>query len=121
MIPAGREVILGVSRDPVFGHVVMFGMGGIYVEVLKDVTFRVVPIHEGDAAQMIEELRTAALLKGTRGEKAADLDGIREAIGRLSQLTSDFPRIAELDINPLIVHPDGEGCHVADIRIRLES
>ncbi|MBI4579658.1 MAG: acetate--CoA ligase family protein [Planctomycetes bacterium] len=121
MIPSGKEVILGVSRDPVFGHVVMLGLGGIYVEAFRDVTFRVVPIREGDAAQMIEDLRTGVVLKGLRGEKTSDLGAIRDALGRLSQLAADFPQIAELDINPLIVHPAGEGAHIADVRIRLEK
>jgi acetyltransferase len=120
MIPAGKEVILGVNRDLAFGHVVMLGLGGIYVEAFKDVTFRVVPIRAGDAGLMIDELRMGNVLKGLRGEKPSDLDAIRDAIGRLSQLAADFPGIAELDINPLIVHPTGQGAKVADVRIRLE-
>jgi acetyltransferase len=120
MIPAGKEVILGVSRDPSFGHVIMLGLGGVYVEAFKDITFRVVPVHEGDTTAMIEELRTAKVLKGLRGEKPSDLAAMREALARLSQLTAECPRIAELDINPLIVHPVGEGCQIADVRIRLD-
>lgn len=120
MIPAGKEVILGVSRDPTFGHVVMLGLGGIYVEAFKDITFRVVPVHESDTASMIEELRTAKVLKGLRGEKPSDLAAIQEAVARLSQLVTDWPRIVELDINPLIVHAAGEGCAIADVRIRLD-
>ncbi len=119
MIPAGKEVILGINRDPIFGHIIMFGLGGIYVEALKDVTFRVVPIRESAAGKMVRELRTLSLLQGVRGEPPSDIPAIEEALLRLSQLAGDFPRIAELDINPLIVHPAGEGCHVADIRIRL--
>jgi acyl-CoA synthetase (NDP forming) len=121
MIPEGKEVILGVSRDPVFGHILMFGLGGIYVEALKDVTFRIVPIRQTAAGKMVRELRASSLLQGVRGEPAADLPAIEEALRRLSQLADDFPRIAELDINPLIVHPEGQGCDVADIRIRLEA
>ncbi len=119
MIPAGKEVILGVSRDPVFGHVVMFGLGGIYVEAFKDVTFRLVPIRELTATDMVGELRTSAVLRGLRGEAPSDIASIADTLKRLSQLAADFPQIAELDINPLIVHPAGEGCHVADVRIRL--
>jgi len=119
MIPAGKEVILGINCDPVFGHIIMFGLGGIYVEALKDVTFRVVPIRESAAGKMVRELRTLSLLQGVRGEPPSDIPAIEEALLRLSQLAGDFPRIAELDINPLIVHPAGEGAHVADIRIRL--
>lgn len=120
MIPAGKEVILGVNRDPVFGHMLMFGLGGIYVEAFKDVTFRIVPIRATAAGKMVRELRTSAVLEGVRGEPPSDLPAIEDALRRLSQLANDFPQIAELDINPLIVHPAGEGCHVADIRIRLE-
>ena len=121
MIPAGREVILGINRDAIFGHMLMFGLGGIYVEAFKDVTFRIVPIRAGAAGKMLRELRTAALLQGLRGEAPSDLGSIEEALKRLSQLAHEFPRIAELDINPLIVHADGAGCHVADVRIRLEQ
>ncbi|MBU0638872.1 MAG: acetate--CoA ligase family protein [Planctomycetes bacterium] len=121
MIPAGKEVILGINRDPVFGHMLMFGLGGIYVEAFKDVTFRIVPIRETAAGKMVRELRTFALLEGLRGEAPSDLAAIEDALRRLSQLAHDFPRIAELDINPLIVHPVGQGCHVADIRIRLNG
>jgi len=119
MIPPGKEVILGISRDAVFGHVLMFGLGGIYVEAFKDVTFRVVPIREATAAQMIGDLRASAVLHGLRGEPPSDVTAVEEALKRLSQLAVDFPRIADLDINPLIVHPAGRGCHVADVRIRL--
>jgi len=119
MIPAGKEVILGVNRDPIFGHVLMVGLGGIYVEAFKDVTFRLVPVRELTATDMLRELRSFAVLRGLRGEAASDVASIEEAIKRLSQLANDFPRIAELDINPLIVHPAGQGCHVADVRIRL--
>lgn len=119
MIPAGKEVILGISRDPVFGHVLMFGLGGIYVEDFKDVTFRVVPIREATARTMIRDLHLSSVLQGLRGEKPSDMEAIADALMRLSQLAADFPAIAELDINPLIVHPAGEGCHVADVRIRV--
>jgi acetyltransferase len=121
MIPAGKEVILGVNRDPMFGHVVMLGLGGVYVEALKDITFRVTPIHESDTAAMLDELRTINVLKGLRGEAPSDLAAVQEAVGRLSQLTVDCPRITELDINPLIVHPVGQGCQIADVRIRLNG
>ena len=121
MIPAGKEVILGINRDPVFGHMLMFGLGGIYVEAFKDVTFRIVPIRESAAGKMVRELKTSAVLEGLRGEAPSDIPAIEETLKRLSQMANEFPRIAELDINPLIVHPIGQGCHVADIRIRLEG
>ncbi|MHC4798955.1 MAG: acetate--CoA ligase family protein, partial [Planctomycetota bacterium] len=121
MTPAGKEVILGVNREAVFGHMIMVGLGGIYVEAFKDVTFRIVPIREAAAGKMIRELRTCSVLQGLRGEAPSDLPAIEESLKRLSQLANDFPRIVELDINPLIVHPVGQGCDVADIRIRLEK
>jgi len=121
MIPAGKEVILGINRDPVFGHVIMFGLGGIYVEAFKDVTFRVVPIREAEARDMVNGLRASSVLKGLRGEAPSDTGAIEDCLKRLSQLAADFPKIAELDINPLIVHPAGEGAHVADVRIRLAA
>ncbi len=116
MIPAGKEIILGVNRDPTFGHMLMFGLGGIFVETFKDVTFRIVPIRASAAGKMIRETRAYTLLKGVRGEPPSDIASIEDALKRLSQLANDFPRIAELDINPLLVHPQGEGCHVAEDR-----
>lgn len=121
MIPSGKEVILGANRDPNFGHILMFGLGGIYVEAFKDVTFRVVPIHGGTANRMIKSLRSYSVLTGLRGEAPSDTASIEDCLNRLSQLVADFPRIAELDINPLIVHPKDEGSHVADVRIRLQN
>ncbi|MHC4181574.1 MAG: acetate--CoA ligase family protein [Planctomycetota bacterium] len=121
MIPMGKEVILGINRDAIFGHILMFGLGGIYVEAFKDVTFRIVPIRKSAAGKMVRELRTSSLLQGLRGEAPCDLPAVEEALLRLSQLANDFPQIGELDINPLILHSEGGGCHVADIRIRLEK
>ena len=103
MARGGREVILGVTRDPQFGPMIMFGLGGIYVEVLKDVSFRIAPICEHDARAMITEINSFPLLKGIRGEKAADIDAIKDSLLRLSQLVMDFPEIIEGDINPLMV------------------
>jgi acetate---CoA ligase (ADP-forming) len=107
MVPKGKEVILGITYDRTFGHMIMFGLGGIYVEVLKDVSFRIVPVYRSDALEMIQEIRSFQLLKGARGEKPADIDAIADAITRLSQLSSDFPMIQELDINPLVVYEKG--------------
>lgn len=119
MAGKGTEVILGISKDPAFGHIVMFGLGGIYVEALKDVSFRLVPIRELGAERMIKSIRAAAVLESFRGQPAADTKSISECIERLSQLAVDFPEIAELDVNPLIVHAEGKGAHVADARIVL--
>lgn len=121
MARKGREVILGISRDPQFGPVLMFGLGGIYVEVLKDVTFRLAPIRELGARRMVEETRTSAILGGVRGEPPSDLDAIVECLLRLSQLAVDCPGVAELDINPLFVYAQGEGAAVADARVRVEA
>jgi acyl-CoA synthetase (NDP forming) len=106
-VPAGKEVILGITYDRTFGHMVMFGLGGIYVEVLRDVSFRIVPVSLSDAYEMIGEIRAIQLLRGVRGEKPADIGIIAESIVRLSGLASDFPIIRELDINPLVIHEKG--------------
>jgi acyl-CoA synthetase (NDP forming) len=97
----------------------MFGLGGIYVEVLKDVAFRIAPIGPDDAREMIGEIRTAGLLKGARGEPPADVDAIVDGLLRLSQLVTEFPEIQELDINPLMVRPAGQGAVAIDARIGL--
>lgn len=113
MYAGGREVILGVSKDPTFGPLVMFGMGGVYVEILKDVAFRIAPITPAEADGMIQEIKMYPLLKGARGEAGVNLDAIREALLRLSQLVCDFPDIVEMDINPLKVFAKGSGDAVA--------
>ncbi|MBI3317080.1 MAG: acetate--CoA ligase family protein [Candidatus Omnitrophica bacterium] len=115
----GREVILGMNRDPKFGPVLMFGLGGIYVEVLKDVTFRLAPIRELGAEHMIESIRSISLLKGARGEPPSDLKSLGECLLRLSQLVSEQSGIEEIDMNPVMVYPEGEGSLVADIRILI--
>ena len=115
----GREVILGVNRDPQFGPLLMFGLGGVYVEVLKDVSFRVAPITRQDAVDMIHEIRSYPLLVGVRGEKSADIQAIIECLLRLSQLVTDFPQIMELDINPLMVGEAGKGATAVDCRMRI--
>ncbi len=107
MVQGGKEVILGVTFDRTFGHLIMFGLGGIYVEVLKDVAFRIVPVARRDALAMVNELRTAGLLRGARGERPADIDAIASYIVNLSCLITDFPEIQELDVNPLVVMEKG--------------
>lgn len=108
MLPGGTEVIVGVTRDPVFGPVIMFGLGGIFVEVLKDVSFRVAPVSPGDARDMIEEIRGIGVLKGVRGKPPADVDAIVDVILKVSALVTDYrDSIEELDINPLVVYPKG--------------
>ncbi|HUT55751.1 MAG TPA: acetate--CoA ligase family protein [bacterium] len=119
MARGGVEVILGSTRDPKFGPICMFGLGGTFVEVLKDVTFRVAPMWEVSAEIMIRSIKAYRVLQGVRGMPPADVEAIKDCILRLSQLVSDHPEIAELDINPLIVYAEGQGCVVADSRILL--
>ncbi len=119
MVKSAKETILGSSQDPTFGPVIMFGLGGIYVEVLKDVVFRIVPIDEQEAINMVESIKTIKLLKGVRGEKSSDLKAIADSLQRLSQLVVDFPEIKEFDINPLLVLEEGKGARVVDARIIL--
>jgi acetyltransferase len=102
----GREVIIGAKAEKGLGHLIMFGLGGIYVEILKDVTFKISPITEFEAAEMISSLKTAALLKGVRGEAGIDQLGVIDVILRLSQLVTDFPRIQEMDLNPVMAFSD---------------
>ena len=119
MVPRGREMIIGMSRDPQFGPMVMFGLGGIYVNFLKDVAFRLAPMNEREAQQMMEETRSYSLLKGVRGEAPADIDGIREAILRVGHLVWDFPELKDLDINPIFVYDEGKGVSALDVKITL--
>lgn len=121
MAKRGREVIIGMKRDPQFGPLIMFGLGGIYVETLRDVTFRLAPVRELGTYRMIEGIRSHRLLDGVRGEPSADVDAIAECIMRLSQLCIEQDAIDELDINPLIVYPRGEGAFVADARISMRD
>jgi acetyltransferase len=117
----GREILVGVNRDPQFGPLVAFGMGGIYVEVLKDVAFRLAPITRQAAQEQVREIRTYPLLRGVRGDPPADIAAAEEVVLRVSQLVTDFPEIVEMDINPLVVHNQGEGAIVLDARIILQG
>ncbi len=115
----GKEVLLGVQRDPGFGPVVVFGTGGIYVEVLRDVTFRLAPVRPLAARHMIESVRSYPLLQGVRGEPPSDVPALAEAIERVSQLALELPEVVELDLNPLIVRSEGRGVVAVDARIVL--
>jgi acetyltransferase len=119
MLPKGKEIILGMSRDPRLGPLLMFGLGGIYTEALKDVSFRLAPLRENVALEMIMDIRAHKLLRGFRGEPPADVAAIADCLLRLSQLVTDHPRIKELDINPLMVYATGQGAMVADARLIL--
>ncbi len=107
MITEGKEVILGVTYDRTFGHMIMFGLGGIYVEILKDISFRIVPLSKEEAYEMIEEIKGSKILEGVRGERPYDKESIVDKILRLSQLVLDFPIIKEIDINPYVVQHQG--------------
>jgi acyl-CoA synthetase (NDP forming) len=118
MAPRGRDIILGVTRDPTFGLMLMVGLGGIYVEVLRDVAFAPIPIGPSEALRLLGELRGAALLGGVRGEPAADCTALAELIAALSHFAADHAElIEEIDLNPVIVHPQGEGVTVVDALI----
>jgi acetyltransferase len=115
--PGGLEVLIGMNRDPQFGPLVTFGLGGIYVEALKDVTFRVAPFTRLEAQAMLEEIRSKALLEGIRGKPPVDKEAIIDTLLRMGQLVQEFPEIAEFDINPLIVYPKGQGAIAIDMRL----
>jgi len=117
----GQEVIVGMNRDPQFGPMVMFGLGGIYVEILKDVSFRIAPFSRNEAREMIEEIHSFNLLRGVRGKAPSDIDGIVDTLLRLSQLVTEFPEIVELDINPLMVFEAGSGVKAIDMRLILSA
>lgn len=120
MVKGGKECIIGMNSDPQFGPLLMFGLGGVYVEALKDVTFRVAPIDRREAREMLTEIRAYSLLRGVRGEKPCDLEAIADTLVRVSQLVIDFPDIVELDINPLLVFPAGQGVLGLDMRLALK-
>jgi acetyltransferase len=120
MCGGGKEVILGMHRDPHFGPLMMFGMGGTMVEVLKDVAFYLAPLTSEEAKQMLINTRTYRMLKGARGEEGVDIDAIAEGLQRLSQLVTEFPQIQEMDINPYIVGRAGTTAIAVDARISVE-
>jgi acetyltransferase len=121
MVPKGREVLVGVNRDPQFGPLVVFGLGGIYVEVMKDVAYNLAPVSRQEAAEQVRAIRSYPLLQGVRGEPPADIAAAEETILRISQLVTDFPEIVEMDINPLVIHNQGEGAIVLDARVILQG
>jgi len=121
MCKSGKEVILGMNRDPHFGPLMMFGMGGIMVEVLKDVSFYLAPLTAEEAKQMLINTKTYQMLQGVRGEEGVDIESIAEGLQRLSQLVTEFPQIQEMDINPYVVGPEGTSPIAVDARISLEK
>jgi acetyltransferase len=121
MIVTGREVILGMNRDPHCGPLMMFGMGGVMVEVLRDVSFYLAPLTPEEATQMLMSTKTYQMLRGVRGEPGVDIEAIAEGLQRLSQLVTEFPQIEQIDINPYVVGPKGTTPVAVDARIVLVS
>ena len=119
MIGGGVETIIGVTEDRLFGPLVGFGLGGIHVEVLKDVHFRVAPLTDRDADELLHEVRAYKLLEGYRGHPPADIEALRDVLLRIARLAEEVPEIAELDLNPVIALPPGNGCRIVDARIRV--
>jgi len=117
MAPKGQEVIVGMKRDAGFGPLVMFGLGGIYVELFKDVAFRVAPVSREDALAMIHETAAGKLLTGFRGAAKADLEAVVDVICRVGQMALDFPAIQEAEVNPLLVFEEGKGSLALDGRV----
>jgi len=119
MIPQTTEIIIGIMKDPHFGPVAMFGLGGIFVEVLKDVSFRILPLEERDAEEMITEIKGYEILKGVRGEFPKDIIAIKEALMKISKLSMENPEINEIDLNPIFVFE--KGLQVVDARMILKG
>ena len=117
MVPQGTEIIIGMMKDPHFGPVIMFGLGGIFVEVLKDISFRILPIEEIDAREMIAEIKGYEILKGARGNPPRDIRAIKEVLMKVSKLTMENPEINEIDLNPIFVFE--KGLQVVDARMIL--
>jgi acyl-CoA synthetase (NDP forming) len=121
MVFGAEEIILGIKRDPSFGPVLLFGLGGIFVEVFKDVSFGVAPLSREEARHMLEQTKAFQILNGTRGRNPRDMDSIVDALLRLGRLAVDFPEIEELDINPLFVLDQGKGSVIGDARMILNK
>ena len=119
MWTGGRETIVGMTMEPQFGPIVMFGLGGVYVEVQRDVAFRVQPVSTVDALEMIQSLRGFRILEGVRGEEGVDLHRLSEVIERVSQLVGDHPEIREMDINPFLAFPEGQASMAVDARFSV--
>lgn len=121
MLSGGKEVILGMVNDPTFGPMLMFGLGGIYVEILKDIRFAIAPVDEREAREMVTEIKTYPLLAGIRGDKPSDIGALVDIILKVSRLVCDFPEIEEFEINPMMVFEKGKGALAVDLRMILKS
>lgn len=121
MLSGGKEVIIGMIRDPTFGPMLMFGLGGVYVEILKDVRFAIAPVNEKEAREMITGIKTYPLLAGVRGAKPSDIGALVDTILEVSRLVCDFPQIEEFEINPMMVFEEGKGALAVDMRLTLSK
>jgi acetyl coenzyme A synthetase (ADP forming)-like protein len=121
MLTGGVEVMIGVTDDPLFGPLIAFGLGGIHVEILGDVQFRITPLTDRDAAEMVRGIKGYRLLNGYRGHPPGDLDALEDTLLRVSRLVEEIPEISELDLNPIFALPPGQGCRIVDARIRIEA
>jgi len=119
MIRGGVELMIGVTDDPLFGPLIAFGLGGVHVEILADVCFRVTPLTDVDAHEMVRGIRGYRLLEGYRGHAPADIDAVEQVLLRISRMVEEIPEIKELDLNPIFALPPGQGCAVVDARIRV--
>jgi acyl-CoA synthetase (NDP forming) len=117
MVAGGVEIMVGVTQDKLFGPVMAFGLGGIHVEILADVCFRVTPLTDRDAADMVRSIKGYRLFQGYRGHPAADIAAIEQLLMRVSRLVEEIPEIKELDLNPVFALPPGQGCRLVDARI----
>ena len=119
IVTGGVEMVVGVTHDASFGPIVVTGMGGTLVELLRDVAVRITPITDVDVAEMLASLRMAPLLRGYRGTPPADVPALTDLLHRVGAMVEDLPEIAELDLNPVMVRPDGQGVVTVDVRLRL--
>lgn len=119
MAEPGTEVVIGMTRDPQFGPALMFGLGGVFVEVFKDVAFRVLPLNAKEALSMIKEIKGYSILAGARGQKPLDIEALAEALVQVGQIAQDHPEIAEIDLNPVIVY--NKGYKVVDARVIISQ
>jgi len=120
-VDGGHEVIIGMTEDPLFGPLIVFGLGGIFVELLKDVAFRIAPLTDLEASDMVGSVKSAQLLRGYRGQPAGDVPAVEETLLRISALVEDHPEIVEMDLNPVLVREPGDGIRVVDARIRVRA
>ncbi len=120
MSPPGREVIIGGRQDREFGPVILFGLGGIFVEVIRDVAMRICPIDRGEAGRLIEDTKGARILRGYRNQAPADLEALKDCLVKVSQLLVEHPEVQNLDINPIVILDEGQGCLIVDVKIQIE-